>query len=135
MFSNCSILHIEDDENDSILFRQALTNNGFAGIYHHVTSATDAMSRLANADAVPDLLVTDCQLPTDASEDFIRWARANSATAHLPIVVFSGTINPSLQRDVFERGATAFFSKSGNLDRIIAAVRQLLDGRCQSRPV
>ena len=132
MFAHCTVLHIDDEPDDSALFHRALSRLGFSGEYRHFTRAEEAIAHLSAAQTPPQLIVTDSQLPTGGAIDVIQWVRKNPSLAQVPVVVFSGTVDPGLQRAAFERGATAFFSKSGNLERIAEAIRTLVERSCET---
>ena len=134
MFAHCTVLHIDDEADDSALFQRALTRVGFAGEYRHFTRAEEAIQHLSRLQSPPQLIVTDSQLPAGGGIDLIQWVRENPSLAQVPVIVFSGTVDPNLQRSAFDRGATAFFSKSGNLERIAEAIRTLVERHCAPAP-
>lgn len=46
----------------------------------------------------------------------------------LPIVMLSGSVNPRIMKQVLERGAAAFLTKSGLSHELLAVIRQVLAG-------
>jgi len=50
----------------------------------------------------------------------------------LPVVILSGSANPSIMQRVLAQGAAGFVTKSGISDELIHALRQVLDGEVYS---
>ncbi len=127
MFSHCSILHIEDDTRDAEVFRDALNHLGFSETYERVPDADAAITIPERSHPRPDLVVAANPLPHGGSADFLEWARSPGLLGGVPIVAWTGVLNPEEQRAAFEHGATAYFAKSGSLGAIANAVRRLVD--------
>jgi len=52
----------------------------------------------------------------------------------LPVVILSGSANPSFAQRVLEHGAAGFITKSGLSDELLHALRQVLQGQVYSPP-
>jgi DNA-binding NarL/FixJ family response regulator len=73
-----------------------------------------------------DLVLLDYHLPDmnglDALDVF------GHQHPELPIVMLSGSVNPKIMRQVLQKGAAGFLTKSGMSDELISAVRLVLAG-------
>ena len=73
-----------------------------------------------------DLVLLDYHLPDmnglDALDIFAR------KHPELPIIVLSGSVNPRVVRQVMNKGAAAFLTKSGMSDELLAVTRLVLAG-------
>jgi CheY-like chemotaxis protein len=92
-----TILLAEDDDNDLVLLRRALTNLGLA---EHVTCVPDSEQaraylkgdgKFANRKEYPrpDLLVMDDRIPRKNGLEVLNWLRRESRFDRLPVVVLS----------------------------------------------
>lgn len=77
-------------------------------------------------------LVTDLHLPSMDGFELIERVRADSRTAHLPIVVISGDSDPATPERLSRLGANAYFGKPYSPARVRQKVEQLLDANSQS---
>lgn len=52
----------------------------------------------------------------------------------LPVIMLSGSVNPSIMRQVMARGAAAFLTKSGLSHELLKVLRLVLDGEVYNPP-
>jgi CheY-like chemotaxis protein len=75
---------------DSMLIRHTvcrfLEERGFT--VHAATNGVDALERLKNI--VPDLIVTDMQMPRMSGGELITALKADQPTANIPIIIVAG---------------------------------------------
>jgi DNA-binding response OmpR family regulator len=134
MFANCVILHVDDDDNDSLFFQRALAKNGFAGTYRRVRSGKDARDYLIRevpfADRLlfptPNLIVTDMGLIDDGGVELIRWIRDQATYRKTTIIVLSGTVDGTKQQSALDAGATRFLSKGISYTDTIERIQAIL---------
>jgi DNA-binding NarL/FixJ family response regulator len=81
---------------------------------------------IARAHTDLDLVLLDYHLPDMNGLD----ALAIFARRHpeLPVVMLSGSANPSIMQHALSRGAAGFITKSGLSDELLHALRRVLDG-------
>ncbi len=73
-----------------------------------------------------DLVLLDYHLPDmNGIEALDVFARAHP---ELPIIVLSGSVNPRVMRQVMNKGAAAFLTKSGMSDELLSVTRLVLAG-------
>src|ERR1041385_2714084 len=79
------ILVADDDENQRNLYVDIFTEKGFEAI-----SAEDGLEALNLAlEKIPDLVFTGIIMPKMDGFELVRNLRANVATAHTPVMMFS----------------------------------------------
>lgn len=86
-----------------------------------------AQARAAVLDQLPTLILLDVRLPDGNGLDLARELRANSATAHVPILAVSASVLPGERADALEAGCDAFLAKPLRPAELLAMVRCLLD--------
>src|SRR6185436_14038489 len=122
-FANCWLLHVDDSEDDSILFQRALTKLGFQGHYEWVDSGDAALSRLSTSK-IPDVIVTDGHMA--AGPDVVRRMREALGRDDVPIVVYSGDCDTRAMDEALRHGATGYLLKQTNFEASLVAVRRIL---------
>lgn len=129
-----TILLIENDEGDVFLFRRALSRVNYGGSVRVVGSVSEARAYLEGNGAfrdreyypVPDLIVSDMNLPGPTGNDFLEWLRDNERFASIPLVFLSGSFQPSDRVRSTQLGAESFFTKSGDIEKMVERVRHML---------
>jgi len=97
-----------------------------------VFEANDCAHAFVVADSLPDLdlVLLDFHLP-----DMNGLAALNifgERHPELPVVILSGSANPSIAQRVLAQGAAGFVTKSGLSDELLHALRQVLSGEVYS---
>ena len=87
------------------------------------TVALDAARR-----AVPDVIVTDVDMPVMNGLDLCRQLRADAATRDVVVVVVTGDATDQAQA-ALDAGCDAVLGKPCSEALLLATIRQLLDGR------
>jgi CheY-like chemotaxis protein len=128
------ILLIENDEGDVFLFRRALSRLNYEGAVRVVVSVSEARAYLEGlgpfADRtyypIPDLIVSDMNLPGQTGNDFLEWLRQHTAFCELPFVFLSGSFGPADRVRAAELSAGNFFVKSGDINVMVERVAHML---------
>ena len=68
--------------------------------HHGRRNGADALDRIFRRgryrdDALPDLIVMDLNIPLVTGHEVLNVIRSNSSTRHIPVIVWSGSVNPS----------------------------------------
>jgi CheY-like chemotaxis protein len=93
-----------------------------------VVSAFDAMQAFMFAMRAPhpDAIVLDISMPAGTGVDTLRKLKASSKTAHIPVMVLSGSTDPSLPERVKELGAAEFVAKPLSPELLFGMLSDLL---------
>lgn len=124
------ILHVEDDENDAILFRKACERAGLPAELHRVEAADYAKAYLLGEGIysdrarypLPQIIVLDLKMPRMDGFDFLRWLRAQEEFAGIPVLVFSASISREDKSRAIAEGANSFFIKPASFDALVKMV-------------
>jgi CheY-like chemotaxis protein len=89
--AKCSILIIDDDEDDVEILSEALTKSGIESI-HTVHTAMQAFMFLQTIECkeeLPNLIVTDLYLPGIRGDQFLNDLKVMPKYSHIPVIVLS----------------------------------------------
>ncbi len=118
-----TILVVDDERNIRRTLRMVLETEGY-----QVLEAESAEQALEVLGAEPvDLGVFDIRLP--GMDGLALLSRARELWRDLPVIVISGHADTSDVVDAVKRGATDFFSKPVDRDRVLVSVRNALSRR------
>jgi two-component system, OmpR family, alkaline phosphatase synthesis response regulator PhoP len=116
------ILIIEDDRDIADLVRRYLEKAGFS--VEVSVSGRDGMDALTARP--PDLLVLDLMLPHMSGAEICHAARANPATALIPIIMLTARSEEAERIAGLEIGADDYIAKPFSPNELVARVRALL---------
>ncbi len=128
-----TILYIEDDSNDVLLFQQACRK---LESELNVTSVGDGDEAIAylNRDApfadprqhpTPVLVLLDLKMPRMNGFEVLSWMRNDPRYRSLPVVVFSSSNHPADVRRAYELGANSFLLKPVGFEALVGVARAL----------
>ncbi len=130
-----SILLVEDDSNDVLLFGRAAKKNTAAVPFHFATDGEDAKAYLLGegryADRasypLPRIILTDLKMPRLNGFELLLWIKQHSECGVIPVMVLSSS---SLSEDIeraFALGASAYFVKPSTLEGLTALIKTILE--------
>ncbi|MFI5935526.1 response regulator [Actinoplanes sp. NPDC051494] len=118
------IVVAEDHEDILFVLRRALERAG-----HEVVTTTDGEQALeAVRKHLPDIVVTDVDMPKMTGLDLCRAIRADEELRHIPVVLASGSMLPGDERAA-AAGASATLLKPFLPAQLLACVAALLPPR------
>jgi hypothetical protein len=128
----CTILHLEDDDNDSLFFEWALSRLGFAGEYRRVSEFTDVIEYLSgngiyedrNAFPLPNILVLDNVL---AGGKLTNWIESHPKFCSLSRVILTGGMAQAESQKWLARGIHSILQKGGSIDDMTVSARKILE--------
>ena len=117
-----TILYVEDNEMNRKIVRALLKSTSYKLI-----EAQDGEAGVAAAlEYHPDLILMDIQLPKISGMDATRRLRAETATAHTPIIAITSFALSGDDVKAKEAGATAYLAKPYSPFDLLNLIRKLL---------
>jgi CheY-like chemotaxis protein len=124
------ILHVEDDENDAILFQKACERAGLPAQIHRIDAADEAKAYLLGqgvyADRAlhpfPQIVVLDLKMPRMDGFEFLKWIRNNETFAALPVLVFTASASREDKSRALAEGASSYFVKPTSFEALVKMV-------------
>ena len=132
------VLLIDDDDEEQLIFTAALNEccKGVKLLYEK--SAKSALAWMANGDpgSVPDLVILDWRMPQLSGKEVLTRIRTLPHYTQVPIVIFTGILDPVHLEEGMELGATFFLVKPFNIGELIQKLEHLfsLDWRNTRSP-
>lgn len=125
-----TILIADDDANIRTLLSFLLRAEGY-----EVIAVANGFELVRQAQALmPDLLLIDLMMPQLDGYEAIRQLRADTRTAHLPMIVLTARAATDDVVSGFESGADDYVAKPYNATELLARIRRQLR-RAAQRPV
>jgi DNA-binding response OmpR family regulator len=123
--SAMTILIADDDRGLVLLLSKHLLKRGF-----EVAGAYDAMQASVTAIRQPiDAVILDINMPAGTGYEVLKRMRSNPRSSLIPVIVLSGSIQPSEEQKVIAMGADAFLQKPVDLAQLDNLITTLLGGR------
>lgn len=116
-----TILVVDDELTTCFLIENFLSSE-----YRVITksSSIEAISLLN--DMIPDLIISDIQMPHMDGFDFIKYVRTMGYTKHTPIIMLSGTKKSSERIKCYQLGAQDYLTKPFNPEELKEMVKKNL---------
>ncbi len=117
-----TILVVDDEKNIRRTLRMVLEGSGFNTL--EAASAEECLETLASQEV--DLLILDVRLPKMSGIEALKKIRGEPETRRLPVLMVSGHASVAEAVQAVQLGATDFFEKPLDRDRILVTVRNAL---------
>lgn len=109
-------------------FFLAMGQNIFRARGYEVQTACSGSEALAAVRAArPDAIILDVEMPGMDGIETCRRLKANPATAKIPVVILTATLDTKLNEKAFKAGAEATVQKSVDADRLLNMVKIVLN--------
>jgi CheY-like chemotaxis protein len=120
--SGHTILLVEDNEDNRVVYRTMLAHFGF-----RVVEATDGHQALRLVrDDRPDLILMDISIPVMDGWETTRTLKADPDTARIPVIAVTAHALESDRARAEQIGFNLFLTKPVEPRRVVAEVRRLL---------
>ena len=117
-----TILYAEDNAMNRKIVRDLLKSTTY-----HLIEAHDGEAGVAAAlEKRPDLILMDIQLPRISGIEATRRLRAETVTAHTPIIAITSFALSGDEQKVKEAGATAYLAKPYSPFDLLKLIRKLV---------
>ena len=130
-----TILLIENDENDVFFFRRCLGAVNAQVNVRVVASAWQARDYMVGRAPyhdrsyypLPDIIVTDLNLPGTSGLEFLAWLREEERFRHLPVFVMSGSFGVGSIAKLMDYDIKAHYVKTPDFEKCKCFVTSMLE--------
>lgn len=128
-----TVLVVDDEKNIRRTLEMVLTGEGYSVL--EAGSAEDALATLGNPAQPVDLAIFDLKLPGMTGLEALEKLRSDEATRDVPVIVISGhaTVHDAVL--AIKLGASDFFEKPLNRERVLVSVENCIRTARLSRTV
>jgi len=128
-----TVLVVDDEKNIRRTLEMVLTGEGYRVL--EAESAEKALETLRNPHEPVDVAIFDLKLPGMSGLDALQRLRADDATRDMPVIVVSGHATVHDAVAAIKLGATDFFEKPLNRERVLVSVSNSIRTARLSRTV
>ena len=130
-----TILVVEDDPNDRILFQRAIEASGVSAEFRLLTCGEEAIAYLKGErpfedrarHQYPSILISDLKMPRGDGFSILAFLKSTPQSPIILKVVLSGSGDSDDIKKAYIMGATAFFIKPLQYDALARILRLLVD--------
>ena len=129
--SRATILHVEDDPNDALLFQHACRKAGMDVNLRVVDDGEQAQAYLKGEDQFqnrdehpfPTLVVLDLKLSFVNGFEVLEWMRKETKLRRVPVIVLSSSNRPADVKRAYDLGANSFLVKPVAFEGLLNLVK------------
>ena len=122
-----NILLADDEENDRLLFLDALKELKIKTIVHTVSDGVELMEYLSNSgNSLPHLLFLDINMPRKNGHECLKEIKANDGLKDITIAIFSTSMAEKDIEETFINGANVFINKPNSFDKLKEVVQRVV---------
>lgn len=125
LFTERKSMLIADDDTDIRVYTADLFSKDF--LIYEASSGEEGLN-LAK-QYLPDIIISDIKMQGISGIDLCKAVKEDPATAHIPVILLTGTSSPELRLEGVEGGADDYITKPFEKEYLIARVSGLLKSR------
>lgn len=123
-----NLLLADDDEDDCIFFKDALDELVVSVNLTAVNDGVQLMNFLLNnpSDTLPDILFLDLNMPRKSGFECMTEIKGIDKLKHLPIIIFSTSLDMNVVDLMYEKGAIHYIQKPGDFYKLKKVIENAL---------
>src|SRR5664279_3332043 len=122
--ASLKILLADDDENDRLLFKEALEELKISCIVHTVNNGIQLMDYLTQKDVtLPHLIFIDLNMPRKNGLECLKEIRSNEKFKEISVAIYSTSASKNDIDETYRNGANVFIKKPNDFNLL----KQLLN--------
>lgn len=128
-----TILHVEDDPNDTLLFQHACRKAGIIFDLQAVSDGDQAMAYLRglnnfsdrNKYPLPKLILLDLKMPRVSGFDVLTWLQSQDGLKRVPVIVLTSSNHDADVKRAYDLGAKCYLVKPVGFEALVELVKTL----------
>lgn len=129
-----NVLHVDDDEGDTLLLQQACVKAKVSFALHSVENGEKAIAYLQGTEKyvnrerhpLPTLILLDLKMPRKNGFDVLGWIRGQDRFKSLPVIMFTASNQEEDIKRAYATGANSYLVKPVGINTLVEMM-QLLD--------
>jgi CheY-like chemotaxis protein len=120
------IIIVENDEDEQLFMKEGFDSTSLFIVAGQVESGEELFEWLENnRNNLPDVILTDLNMPGKNGYDIIEETKANSLYAHIPVIVMSTSSTKVIIEKCLEMGASDYLVKPETFVKYVPFVHTL----------
>lgn len=126
---NYNLLLADDDEDDCDFFKEALDELVISTALVTVNDGEQLMKFLLknSSDSLPDILFLDLNMPRKSGFECLNEIKRIEELKHLPVIIFSTSLNTDIVDLMYEKGAIHYIQKPGEFMQLKKVIENALN--------
>lgn len=126
---NYNLLLADDDEDDCDFFKEALDELVISTALVTVNDGEQLMNFLLknSSDSLPDILFLDLNMPRKSGFECLNEIKRIEELKHLPVIIFSTSLNTDIVDLMYEKGAIHYIQKPGEFMQLKKVIENALN--------
>ncbi len=116
------ILLADDDEDDTFLFQEALSQIQVKANLITAENGMELMKKLTSAEQTPDLIFLDMNMPVKNGLECLTEIRENDKFKETPVLILSTSIAENLLESAHKGGANLYIQKPTSFASLISII-------------
>lgn len=122
-----SILLVDDDSDDHLLFKDALEAADRNVSCMTAVNGNDALQKLESLQGnFPDIIIMDVNMPVMNGIECLRELTASHILKAIPVIMYSTSCSRECENDCIASGAVAYMEKPSDYSLLIAQIKHIL---------
>lgn len=127
MLSSKLILHIDDNQDEQLLFAEAIRQIDRTVNYRYISNGEEAVQLLKQTiDLIPAIIFLDLNMPRMSGKECLKELRAIQKLEQVPVIIYTTSTDEKDMEDTKSLGATAFMSKHISFSDMKKAISEAL---------
>ncbi|HTE30014.1 MAG TPA: response regulator [Chryseolinea sp.] len=120
------ILLADDDNDDCLLFTDALNDLPLATNLTTVRHGEDLMLHLYAKNELPDLLFLDLNMPRKNGFECLTEIKRNEKLKTIPVIIFSTSYAPEIVNLLYKNGAQHYVCKPNSFEQLVEIIHRAI---------
>lgn len=121
------LLLADDDLDDCDFFQEAMDELPYECNLSIVHNGVELMNLLTSENSeLPNLIFLDLNMPRKSGMECIREIKASDKLSHIPIIIYSTSLDPSVVNELYEIGALHYIQKPAEFACIKKVIEKVL---------
>ena len=120
------VLHVDDDPDDSTLFREAVKEAAPSYTCLVADSAASALEILSDREQIPDYIFLDMNMPKMNGLECLKLIKNNHSLRHIKVIMYSTASDPAHIKE-FKRLGAGFLAKPDRFETLVKHLTDILN--------
>jgi CheY-like chemotaxis protein len=127
MNKNRIVLLADDDEDDRIIFQQALASVDPSALFFSSVNGCEALERLDTRGFSPDVIFMDINMPVMNGIDCLKKIKETENYKKIPVIMYSAVRSEEIHEECINLGAAGFIQKPFSMLKMREEIKNAMD--------